>query len=72
MVLSQFSSVQSAVGAESPSIPALLKHSQSPKVAMVFDHGFIGTFRDIAFNKIASASKSVRLCIVSGFHANLQ
>jgi hypothetical protein len=33
---------------------------------MVFDHGFyIGTFRDIAFNKIA-ASKSVRLCIVSG------
>jgi hypothetical protein len=50
----------------------LLKACQSPKVAMVFDHGFyIGTFRDIAFNKIASASKSVRLHI-SGFHANLQ
>jgi hypothetical protein len=30
---------------------------QSPKVAMVFDHGFyIGTFRDIAFNK------SFRVC----------
>jgi hypothetical protein len=28
--------LQSAVGAESPSIPALLKHNQSPKVAMVF------------------------------------
>jgi hypothetical protein len=35
----QFSSAISR-GAESPSIPALLKHSQSPKVAMVFDHGF--------------------------------
>jgi hypothetical protein len=38
MVLSQFSSVQSAVE-QNLLIPALLKHNQS-KVAMVFDHGF--------------------------------
>jgi hypothetical protein len=52
MVLSHFP-LCNQPGAESPSIPALLKHNQSPK-GSYFDHGFTSALFDHRFNKIAS------------------
>jgi hypothetical protein len=68
MVLSQFSSVQSAIETESPSIPALLSiinHKSSYGFSTM--KLYISTFRNIAFNKKWLPSKSVRLYHSSTF-----